>query len=472
MGAGINWGRGRLHSYESLASFATKFCILNRIPVPTFKNFLGGQIGRPFAPDIPRDAAEVDCLACLLDEPSSVVRTLNFRPLDNDGAKLFPKRTRHTQPLSHIRVCDSCLGCGIHLVFAEIPWVQLCPLHQRSYRTLALPWVPSHARFGKYIQALEKSFRSVNQNWLSLQNLGAGPRHSQESLKNLNGFTGWLSLLDLSSRSIKENALWARKSTVRNTPGNGISFEKLLHLCPPPKTIRDVIASTHEKFVFDSIYYEQSLSDELAILAERVELGNFIYTYKRNARLYEANQSFRKLLDECVASIGRGHTLCKCRWGWSNYLGWQQVDSNRWPHWGYICPVVFATNKLISGWGDFTSVLSRHDTKLELLRMNQAMRDHQEHWLSAVANSTCTDTSMKSAHEHGREWALSPSLKSMLNDLISLDMLVHTEELQSWLFELTCGADPRDLTTSGAEIMLLNTDGKIHLLTWRHHQHG
>lgn len=472
MGAGINWGRGRLHSYESLASFAVKFCSLNSLPLSTFKNFLAGQIGRPFAPDIPRDAAEVECLAGLLDEPVSVVRTLNIRPLSSGGAKLFAKRAQHIQPLSQMRVCDSCLGCGIHLVFAEIPWVQLCPLHRLTYRTLALPWVPSHARFGKYIQILEKSFRSVNQNWPSLHNVGAGPSHSRENLKSLNVFTGWLSLLDFSARCTKKQTLWTSKTTLRGAHGPSLSFEKLLHLCPPPKSVSDVIAKSNENFVFHRAYYEKTVSDELASLAKRVELGKFISTYKRSARLYETNLYFRDLLGEYVASIGHGHKLCQCGWGWSNYLGWQQVDPNSWPHWGYICPVELAANELISAWGDFTSVLSRHDTKLELLSMTGSMHDYQELWLGAIENLASTDISLRSPQGRRREWAMSSDLGSLLNELIFLNMQVHTEELQNWLLELTWGADPRDRTTSGAEVMLLSRGGRIHLLTWRRHQYG
>jgi hypothetical protein len=279
-------------------------------------------------------------------------------------------------------------------------------------------------------------------------------------------------LLDFSVRRIKKQALWTSKTTVRDVPGNSISFEKLLHLCPPAESVRDVITNANESFVFHHARYEKPVSDELVILAERVGLGSLIYFYKRSAGLYEANSSFQNILNESVAAIGRRHTICRCKWGWSNYLGWQQVDPNSWPHWGYICPAAFAANELIAEWGDFTTVLSSRDTKLELLRMNEAMRNCQEFWLGAIANSTSSDFSPKSSHGHHREWAFSPDLEILLNDLISLDMQVHTEELQNWLLELSCGAHPRDRTTNGAEVMLLSRDEKIHLLTWRRHQHG
>jgi hypothetical protein len=467
MGAGINWGRGRMHPYESLASFAAKFRALNTVSVSTFKAFLASHIGRPFAPDLPRDETEVKCLAGLLDEPFDVVRTLNIRPLNNDEAKMFPKQSKHTQPMSHIRVCDSCLSCGIHLVFTEIPWVQLCPLHQLRYRSLAMPWVPSHARFGKYIQTLEKCLKNANQHWPSLQNVGVESNYSQECLKNLNVFTGWLSSLDFSVQRIEKQALWASQSCVCHANGKPISFEKLLHLCPPPKSVSNVIKGESENFVFHSTWYDRPVSDEIAILAKRIGLGNAIYIIKRSAQLYEANLSFKNLLNGSVASIRREHPLCQCEWGWSNYLGWQQVDPNRWPHWGYVCPVVFAANELISEWGDFTSVLSRHETKLELLRINETLQNYHRLCSGPIANSMSTHISQSSTHGNRGELAISPNLESVLNDLISLDMQIHTEELQNWLLELTRGADPRDRTRSGAELMLLSRGGKVQLLTWR-----
>lgn len=66
----INWWTGNLPPYESIMSFLTRFCVLNRITIEQATQYLGVSLGRGSTND------DVERVANILKEDISTVRTV------------------------------------------------------------------------------------------------------------------------------------------------------------------------------------------------------------------------------------------------------------------------------------------------------------------------------------------------------------------------------------------------------------
>jgi len=146
------------------------------------------------------------------------------------------------------------------------------------------------------------------------------------------------------------------------------------------------------------------------------------------------------------------------------------VDSLGWPHWGYVCPYTVAVNELISEWGNFPKVLSSQDTKREFITIEKAARN-----CSGLAFTSLPRRFWKAddpISSTARPWTLPRHLEDVLSRVIATEIHVRLEELRKWLLALEQGAKPHNRSTVSGEVMLLNVNGKMILVSWRSMQNG
>ena len=133
-GTCVNWRRGSLRRYESLAGFAAKFCYLNRIGpnefIRFFEKFIGHFRPHEFWDLLDRVDFDIDCFANIIGEPESYVdsmRQVPFRPPEayvGTNAKLINKDSS-----IDIFYCPDCIKFGYHAIFHQLPWIKRCLIH-------------------------------------------------------------------------------------------------------------------------------------------------------------------------------------------------------------------------------------------------------------------------------------------------------------------------------------------------------
>jgi len=471
MATSINWGRGRLLPYESLTSFAAKFCVLNEIAPSRFRKFLTAKFGRQFDGDVPSDETETVRLAELLDEPYHVVATLNNRLFISSKRSLVGIRLYHDDLRNEIKICDACLSRGVHLVFAEVPWLKKCPIHRITYSIRRVEWKPGTIRFDNYVREIAKLLRNANQKWPFPPRLKTDQYYDSEESSNLIEFVNWLNLANATKQWIDRHLIWASGSCDVMRQTQWISLGKVISLCPTPPAIREVLHDSIEQLKICVFEYDKDVYTAWEQVAVPISVYDLVYHYKRAAELNRKEALFQRRLHECVEAIRSSHPVCACSWGWSRYLGWQEVDSSNWPHWGFICPYEVAANELISGWGDFTDVMSTQDTKREFIKIGAARRQCAgTRFMSQSGEASHVDYS---AHSSNSATHLIPChLEEMLDRLVAREIQIYTEELQNWLVSLTLGAKPYTRSTLIGNVMLLSVGDKMTLLSWTSARNG
>lgn len=137
MGKNINWIRGTLRQYESVASVGAWFCAQNFVKPIAFAEFL-----LEFMPSKPEGHAltlgdrgfDFLGLARALNEPVEVVRSLSAarQALGPLGHAARADSTA-VQPF---RVCPLCLHQRFHSIWHQVPWLERCVFHDIPLETV------------------------------------------------------------------------------------------------------------------------------------------------------------------------------------------------------------------------------------------------------------------------------------------------------------------------------------------------
>ncbi len=137
----INWHKGTLWPYESMAGVGAKFCFLNRISPQLFHGYLVTLCQKFASADflLLMDRAETDIGKFALDlgEPLARVKELKvarFFPPD-DYFRAARKRPSSVDWISrhdwhkHVSYCPACVRRGFHASFHQIAFLSTCLLH-------------------------------------------------------------------------------------------------------------------------------------------------------------------------------------------------------------------------------------------------------------------------------------------------------------------------------------------------------
>lgn len=130
----VNWRRGSLHPYESIAGVAAKFCYLNRVGPGEFIRFCERFVAR-FRPNefwmlLDRDDFDIDRFANILGEPKSCIARLRQAPFRPPEDYVGCNIKSHNEDSSiDIVYCPDCIQFGYHAIFHQLPWMNKCLVH-------------------------------------------------------------------------------------------------------------------------------------------------------------------------------------------------------------------------------------------------------------------------------------------------------------------------------------------------------
>ena len=131
----VNWRRGSLWPYESMASVGAKYCHLNKVRPSEFLKFLN-RFSSPVRPIefwkwLDCGSFDDEAMSVALREAPEHVARLRWTPfLPPEGYADGPPNRRIYDPEIHIRFCPECARRGLHAIFHQLPWLRKCLLHE------------------------------------------------------------------------------------------------------------------------------------------------------------------------------------------------------------------------------------------------------------------------------------------------------------------------------------------------------
>lgn len=157
----VNWGRGQLMQYESVASFCARFSTFNGLSLEQTKQFFTELFGKPWSLDTSQivNARQV---ARLLDEPVSVVGTIYPTGIYAGRKGVFKEYLPIEYDL-YVPFCRSCIMVGYHSSFHELLFLEKCPFHQEEMQEMRC--LGSGAYFTRYVRTLMELLRTGNSKW-------------------------------------------------------------------------------------------------------------------------------------------------------------------------------------------------------------------------------------------------------------------------------------------------------------------
>jgi hypothetical protein len=459
----INWGRGRLMPYESVASVAAKFCKLNGIQPAQFRRFLSTIFVQldilPWHPS----KAESEAIANLLDDPISIVHTLDVPLLKHGRSRVFGEFDGRSFHQAQVRACPYCLRQGYHLVFAEVPWMEKCPLHSTPHVLVDTFDKFGGSMFDRYVKKLMVLMKTKLPDWPTVPTCKISQAQPKMRAPKLRLLTGWLAELEQSIERIERDVVWISHPGDGPTFEDGIGIKRVLSLKDPDVRIRPLIDPCFTVENLQTFSFDRQTSREWADQTATLPPDELIYAYKRTVLPSANNVPFHETLQRCLALIEQFHETCRCSWGWSRYSGWQRVGPGSWPHWGYECPVGIAKAQLIEEWGEFSKVMTKRESMreeamvtsaVELCKMADAVR------IDAQLSAPGTRPPIKSR----LKWCMSAKVVQVINIILTSEIEGRTAHILEWLNRINAGETPEAQPKPKGDVVLCYRDDCLFML--------
>lgn len=446
----INWGRGRLLPYESIGSFAAKFCRLNGIKPRDFRWFLDDLIGKSNWYRLGFSATEVRILARLLDEHESVVDKLNSNKLQLLGCYgTFSFNNKVDDSYNKVLYCPECLGIGYHASFHEYPWLKKCPIHQTNLIQKYVPFAGGNSNFDRYVHMIEELLDHGTSSWFSIKTNSVVA--TQLNGTNFRKFVGWV-------RSVQRlNGVTSASNLVSLRGGDyslvdiDVLLGRIGWAVPLPKCVRGLFNVTTKPLEPVIVDYSTEIVNQLASLLSKLNYSKFSWFYKKTIALSNEKTRYRELVLTAVKEIeiqGKEHPS---DWGRSREGGWGRVDPDGWPYWNLITPTELAASELRREWTDFPLKDDSY-RRLETWWFNYVFFARILHELGYVAPLHVSKGShdqqiyIDNYFEPKVRLALDPELKRLIEDLLYEEALAHIEGTQSWLKAIASGEKPYEIS--------------------------
>jgi hypothetical protein len=277
----INWGRGRLRPFESIACFAAKFCALNKISPNQFRKFMAAYLGHDFPPNTAHTIDETKMLVALLNEPYVVVQTINAHLLHWRNSTVFGGIHRKSHDQDEVRICELCVKEGLHTAFAEIPWIKLCPIHGVEHSMIGRYSRVGGAAFDRYVDAITAILIRSDPKW-PLPPSATGRRllsdHTSPTLAIL---MQWLATANSLIRRLESRELWVSRPIDGGLVDDEVGIRRLLALQTPHVLIRPLLAHHDARGKCHILVFGEQVAKQWAEVTARLSPNELIYYYKR-----------------------------------------------------------------------------------------------------------------------------------------------------------------------------------------------
>jgi hypothetical protein len=465
----INWGRGRLLPYESMAAFTAKFCVLNNISCSQCRSFFSELTGLTDWYTTSFFGRTIRVIARLLDETELIVKTLSVGKLVLPACYgTFSFENQKVLHFEEVSYCPECIQQGYHASFHEVSWLRQCPIHRADLIHRCVSHVGG-ARFDAYVKELLKIFSSVTENWLNIDEQ-SGVKSFISSL-TFREFFDWIKSVCLFTESSKVKnvvSIYGRGYTDQDI---GILLGRLEWNCPLPIRLSEIFQKQP--------YRQEPIISECSVKAVR-HLKNLLATinytrllefFRRTAILNNDAISARKLIINAIAKLRKSEKYGKSNWGWKRYIGWVSVDPDDWPYWQTIKDSEYLFFQLQQKWLDFIDEdASPHRIDDAWYGYREYAREFHEKGIVTSLHDHLLDRSNFDVFSRIQplvNFSIEPGVRKLLEQLLFYEATIDVETICHWLKSIRRGRSPYEFsveTLSYGNLFL--EEEKAYFITW------
>lgn len=465
----INWWRGALRPFESLRSFAARFCVLNGIDIKEFENFFGIQAAEQ------RQLCDGDLckIASILGEDLDFIKS-TFLPLIKADDSLADRRLRSLQKHWGIQYCRQCVRLGYHSYFHEIPWLRRCPFHfcELDYESHGSVISGRLIRF----RGIDTIIRLMMSNCRFWPRWNDGDRAATVFRHNpyVRLLSDWLVNVRTSAQKKVSGRIWLSDGQIELQEGSYEHFmARLKSLEKVPSLLEDLFQTNKIKWHFTTYRYPSGTRKELLRAIKYAPLQMIFYLYKCVCAYSGRPQDFVMRLSSAQAMLREMHGECHCTWGWeqARWSGhWVKVNSRGLPHWGYKCPYECALEELELGWGHPNRVLSARkawQAEADFINQTPLLKD------AGLINYTTDAVVLANGYLAVApqnwpccEWNEESPLTTLLSTAAGCEIEVTARRIFTWLNAIDRGEKPYGQDLSMGVVQIRDTGTGLSLTQW------
>lgn len=467
--ARINWGRGRLASFSSQASFVAQFSSLNGLKIDDCERFFADYFGCDNAERYDEagryifDDENLAALALLIDEPLVIVKTLQrhlFRlPACFGEFKFYFSEIKNSHYISY---CSKCLSSGYHGAFHEVPWLYSCPIHQEP---LKRKYVGGRAT--AYVEAIAVLLRSACPSW---PDIWGGKTFPGKRSLHLLQLRRWLVTVQNRTQILCSQNLASLGEMPYSYKDIGIVLGRLETIIPvPTELINILIVPPHrqQQKIWEVPF---NVASTIKIINKKFPLPFLLWFFNKYRLIVSSQPSLSsQLVAKKIMMLKEAHSVCQCQWAWDRYAGWGGVysDEER-PSW-LLCPYEYAIKELEEYWLVFASndASNQAVTKLEnkFIEGCKLLLDNE---LGCIKNRQMSLTKCRgfSSYFLLPEVALGKEIESVLDYLLEGQAAAHCDELSAWLTSIFKDQIPVRATSAGS-VNIFQSKSTAWISTWK-----
>jgi hypothetical protein len=404
----------------------------------------------------------MDVLSAMLDEPEQLVSTLNNRPLRR--VNIFGDLNWSAIIGREIRICPACIQNGRHTKFAEFKWLRLCPFHGTEHLVIDSLRHGAGAAFDSYVDSIAKILTHSNSNWPSPPAFDERRSPLVECGPLMHELLDWISRANRSIDRLGQCIAWISQSAEGQPVDNVTGFSRLLALCPPEKSIRNLFAHDIPACRLVKVCFDDEVTISWNYLTKQISPHTLVHQYNRLSVLSCQSRKFQDKLEQALEMLRHPKMHCECEWGWSRYSGWQRVGAAGWPQWGLQCPYDVAKNELIGGWGEFREVMTRAEAKRTLL--NIGPHDHTGVWREKFSNSEMAGLAGRYHTKNDGDRIHPLRVSQLVDTLLCEEVCARAQHLKNWLVSLEQSAAPNQLVSALGDVVLVHEGAQLRIFSW------
>jgi hypothetical protein len=465
----VNWWPGKLRPFESLMSFAARFCALNGITIWELESFLGHRLdnGSCFTQD------DLCRIASLLSENLSLVETVFVQTIQlSDCGQYGLPCIEHSS--EEIHYCQRCAEFGYHSYLHDAPWLARCPFHFTSLKTYSNSDYKDTI-FSRKIDSLSR---------LMMANCRAWPRSDEGDFEIfkfernvcLQLLSAWTKNVRATAIELSQGQFWDcdeqdRFETKSYKPGIG-RLRKLEHM---PALIEPLFTTVGEAWQLETRRFPLETKFQLHRLRKYARFWRIFNFYKNVAARANNPPPFIAKLRATQMALKERHGKCRCRWGrekagWWGYH-WIKTHPEEWPYLNLKCPYDVALEDLELAWGHPDRVLSSRLAEAERSRfLRECGIMHDAGLIEYTSNANISPEGYLYAVPQVWpccEWKETSSLTELLNTAAEFEIDSASIEIDKWLDAIDVGSTPpSEWKTITGCVRLCETEEGLLLIKW------
>jgi hypothetical protein len=444
----INWWLGNLYPYESVLSFAARFCTLNSINIRQLYEYF--KIHSHCELSLSED--QIVRIAKKLGDDTDIARTV-FSTIDD---RLYHLRYRpsSSKRRREIRYCEDCIRNGYHSCLHEVGWIYKCPLHQCELKTATID--AAGVIFELKFNVLTNLMRQHCNAWP----FGSENLFFLREMEKIYSIENWIVEANNSISQDAHNEVWVSRLSGNSLPPLSQVFGQIISLKAPPKSIAPIFSDFSQGWSIKKNYFNNEIKDELHRVTSLLCIDDVFRLYKYVKAFSEIKSPFSSKLKSAQEIIKSKHSKCECNWilmreGWGFH--WVKMNPEYRPYSGIRCPYEEAINELELGWGRHDIALSR---RLAMNSMNYYFT------LITMIKELGLFKLVNSIDGIGAEWNEDSPLSELFNTMAECEIKVQLRNMVNWLDFIEDGGHPSLKSFNSRCVRLCETDEGLTLIRW------